>query len=142
MKPISVATPAAGVSGPAVIATSPARAPLIAIVTSTLPPNSLDISKAPITPPAAAVFVFRKTWATAMASLAVLMANWEPPLNPNHPNQRISPPKEAIGMFEPGMAFDFPSEVYLPILGPTINTAANAAVAPQRCTTPEPAKSA
>ena len=41
-----------------------------------------------------------------MASLAVLMANCDPPLNPNHPSQRISPPRDARGILEPGIALD------------------------------------
>ena len=55
------ARPPVGVSGAAVIATNPAIAPLIAIVTSAFPLNILLANKAPITPPAAAILVLRKT---------------------------------------------------------------------------------
>ena len=61
MNPMIVASPPEGVSGAAVIATNPAMAPLMAIVTSALPVRTLAISKAPITPPAAEAFVLRKT---------------------------------------------------------------------------------
>ena len=58
MKPMIVANPPEGVSGAAVIATRPAIAPLIAIVTSAFPVKTLAINKAPITPPAAEALVF------------------------------------------------------------------------------------
>ena len=61
MNPMMVDSPPDGVSGAAVIATKPAMAPFIAIVTSALPVKTLAISKAPITPPAAEALVFRKT---------------------------------------------------------------------------------
>ena len=35
--------------------------------------------------------------------------NTEPPLNPNHPNQRIKTPAAERGKFEPGIATGFPS---------------------------------
>ena len=56
----------------------------------------------------------------------------DPPLNPNQPNQRIHAPKAAIGMFDPGIAFDEPSELNLSVLEPSANTTANAAAAPVR----------
>ena len=59
--PINTAAPAVGALGPAVIATSPAIAPLIAIVTSIFPVLNRLIIKAATTPPAAAIFVFRNT---------------------------------------------------------------------------------
>ena len=75
MSPIKVAKPPVGVSGAAVIATKPAIAPLIAIVTSALPLNILLANNAPSTPPAAAMLVFKNTCPTAIASAAVLMAS-------------------------------------------------------------------
>ena len=44
-----------------------------------------------------------------------------PPLNPNHPNQRIKVPRTASGKLEPVNLPLFASE-YLPILGPKIKT--------------------
>ena len=62
-------------SGAAVIATKPAIAPFIAIVTSAFPLNILLAKSPPNTPPAAAIFVFMNTWPTAIASAAVLTAS-------------------------------------------------------------------
>ena len=42
----------------------------------------------------------------------------EPPLNPNHPNQRINTPAAARGMLCPGIALGFPFESNLPIRAP------------------------
>ena len=61
INPINVARPPVGVSGAAVMATRPAIAPLIAMVTSAFPLNILLANRAPITPPAAAILVLRKT---------------------------------------------------------------------------------
>ena len=46
-----------------------------------------------------------------------------------------------MGILDPGIAYTDPFSPYLPFLAPKIETAANAAAAPQRCTTPDPAKS-
>ena len=42
----------------------------------------------------------------------------EPPLNPNHPNQRIKTPAAAKGMLWRGIALGFPSLPNLPIRAP------------------------
>ena len=44
--------------------------------------------------------------------------NTEPPLNPNHPNQRIKTPAAERGKFEPGIAIGFPSLSNFPYLAP------------------------
>ena len=87
---------------------------------------------AAITPPEAAILVFRNTWLTFIAAASLLIISSEPPLNPNQPNQRIHTPKAAIGIFDPGMGTDKPLAVYLPFLGPRTRTTAKAAAAPHR----------
>ena len=54
-------SPPLGALGPAVIATKPAIAPLITIVTSLFPVMTRLRTNAPITPPAAAILVFKNT---------------------------------------------------------------------------------
>ena len=82
-----------------------------------------------------------KTTATAFALSTLAVAKTDPPLNPNHPNQRTNVPKVARGKLLPGIAFTEPSAPYLPVLAPSSITPANAAAAPAMCTMPEPAKS-
>src|SRR5579884_3128243 len=65
-----------------------------------------------------------------------------PGLNPNHPKARMKQPIRTMVMSWPGMAFDDPSRLYLPILGPMIMAQARADNPPTAWTTPEPAKSA
>ena len=141
MAPIMVASKGEGVSGSAVMATRPARAPLRAIVRSALPNNSRAVIRPKMVPPAADMLVLTKTAATALASSILEMTSCEPPLNPNQPSQRIKVPSVAIGIFAPGMALMEPSLPYLPLRAPSRRTPASAAEAPARCTTPEPAKS-
>ena len=45
--------------------------------------------------------------------------NTEPPLNPNHPNQRINTPAAASGRLCPGIALEVPSESNFPIRAPS-----------------------
>ncbi len=117
-------------SGSAVIETSPANAPFNAIVMSALPKNSLEAIMAAISPPAAAILVFTKTCATALASSMLLSLSSEPPLNPNQPNQRMNVPRVASGMFEPLIGLIDPSGLYFPARGPSNITPAKAAAAP------------
>ena len=58
---MNTASPPVGALGPAVIATKPAIAPLIAIVTSIFPVANKLVNNAAITPPAAAILVFKNT---------------------------------------------------------------------------------
>ena len=139
--PIKLATRTLGVSGPAVMATRPARAPLSVIVKSALPNHSFANISAAITPPAAAALVLTKTIATASALSLLAIANTDPPLKPNHPSHKIKVPKVAKGRFAPRIGFEFPSLSYLPFLGPRTITPAIAAAAPAICTMPDPAKS-
>ena len=129
--PIIVASPGVGAKGSAVIETRPAIAPLSAIVKSDLPNNTLDTINAPITPPAAAKFVFTNINDTAFASATFDTINSDPPLNPNQPNHNINVPNVASGKFAPGIAFTLPS-TYLPFLEPSTKTPARAAVAPHK----------
>ena len=128
--PIKAAAKALGVSGPAVIATRPAKAPFKVIVKSALPNQSLAKTSAAITPPAAAAFVFTKTIATASALSLLAIARTDPPLNPNQPSHRINVPNVAKGRFAPKIGFELPSLSYFPFLGPRIITPAIAAAAP------------
>ena len=130
--PTIIAVPPEGLNGSAVMATKPAIAPFIAIVTSILPVINKLISKAATTPPAAAIFVFKNTWLTAIALPSLATASSEPPLKPNQPNHSIHTPNAAIGIFEPGIGFTEPLEEYFPFLGPKTKTTAKAAAAPQR----------
>ena len=63
-----------------------------------------------------------------------------PPLNPNHPNQRIKVPRTAKGKLDPVNLPLFAFE-YLPILGPNIKTAESAIHPPTEWTIVLPAKS-
>ena len=67
--------------------------------------------------------------------------NTEPPLKPNHPNQRISTPAAAKGRLCPGIASGLPSLSYFPILGPSLAMYNKAAQPPTLCTSVDPAKS-
>ncbi len=129
---MSTASPPLGALGPAVIATKPAIAPLITMVTSLLPVRTRLTINAPITPPAAAMFVFKNTWLTAIALASSLITNSEPPLNPNQPNHRINTPRAAKGMFEPGIGLIDPLTPYFPFLGPSKLTTPRAAAAPSK----------
>ena len=92
---------------------------------------------APSTPAAAARFVV-----TAMsAKRAPTAPSVEPGLKPNQPNHRISTPRIASGMEWPGIGWALPFASNLPMRAPSRSVPASAAVAPQRCTTVEPAKS-
>ena len=139
--PTTIAHGADGASGSAVMDTSPARAPLSAIVRSALPNQTRASTSAATSPPQAARLVLTNTRATAFASSMLESLSSEPPLKPNQPNHSTNMPRVASGMLQPGMALMPPSGSYLPARGPTIRTPASAAAPPQRCTTPEPAKS-
>ncbi len=129
--PTIVATIGVGVNGSAVIATRPARAPLRAIVRSAFPNHACERRSAATSPPAAAMLVLTKTIDTAFASSILLILSSEPPLNPNHPSQRMNVPRVARGRFAPGMALTLPFS-YFPFLAPRRRTPAIAAEAPQR----------
>src|SRR3989338_1056671 len=104
--PIRVACRAVGVSGSAVIATRPARAPLRAMVRSALTNRMRATISAAIRPPAAAMLVLTNTLATALASSMVLIFSCEPPLKPNQPIHRMKVPSAAIGRVGPGNGVD------------------------------------
>ena len=139
--PNNVACKAVGVDGSAVMATSPANAPLSAIVRSALPNITLAKTMAAIRPPAAAALVFMKTTATALALSTLAVASTEPPLKPNQPIHRTKVPNVAIGILAPGIGLIEPSAPYLPFRAPSRSTPARAADAPAMCTMPDPAKS-
>ena len=128
--PINVATTGVGVSGPAVMATKPAKAPFKIIVKSALLKSTLEIIKAPRTPPAAAALVFKKTIATAFELAISPNFKTEPPLKPNQPIHKMKVPSVARGRFAPGIGFTSPFAPYLPLREPNKITPARAAAAP------------
>ena len=91
---------------------------------------SCDRIIAATTPPHAAILVLTTTIDIAEASAALPRASCDPPLNPNHPNQRIKVPRQAKGIFAPAIGVIFPSEPYLPALGPRIKHPVKAAHPP------------
>ena len=111
------------------IATSAAIAPFSIIERSGFLITSHEVTTAPITPAAAARFVFSATYAKKptppKSTLSV-----EPGLNPNQPNQRMITPSVVNAMLWPGMAFGFPSAANLPIRGPSRSAPASPASAP------------
>ena len=93
-------------SGSAVMDTSPASAPFSAMVRSALPNIRRARMSAASSPPAAAVLVFTKYLRDRVGLVDVLIFNSEPPLKPNHPNQRMNMPSVASGMLAPGDRVD------------------------------------
>src|SRR3990172_12366223 len=83
----------------AVIATSPARAPLTVMLKSGLPSMIQAINVELIIAMQQARLVVIAMWAIARGSAAIVL----PGLNPNHPNQRISPPRNTSAMLWPGI---------------------------------------
>ena len=137
--PMIVANSGDGSAGSAVIATNPAKAPLSAIVRSAFPNTIRATIKAAMSPPEAAALVFKKTFATSLATAIPPSFKVDPPLNPNQPIHKINTPKVANGKFAPGMALTVPEALYFPLRGPKTITPARAAAAPARWTIPEPA---
>ena len=128
-------------SGPAVIETSPAIAPLRPANRSMRPRIGRDTASAATTPAAAARFVLTRIWLIATASAALPRASCEPPLKPNQPSQRMKTPSVTTRMLEGGVGLTLPSRRNLPSRGPTTSTPASAAQPPVLCTMVEPAKS-
>ena len=68
-----------------------------------------------VTPPAAAA----KQVVTSVSDVNSGSADkTDPPLNPNHPSQRIKTPAAARGILWPGIALGLPSSPNLPIRAP------------------------
>jgi hypothetical protein len=95
----------------AVIAINPARAPLTLIDRSGFPNKRRVVMLEVTTPAAAARLVVTAIWAMRPGSDV-------PGLKPNHPSQRIKPPRVTMAMLWPGIGFIFPEESYFPIRGP------------------------
>ena len=106
--PINVDNRGVGSAGSAVIATSPASAPFRHIVRSVLPNNNLAVIMAAMSPPDAAAFVFRKTFATSLATPIPPSLSVDPPLKPNHPIHSMKVPRVARGKLAPGIALTDP----------------------------------
>ena len=94
-----------------------------------------------MTPAAAPRFVLISRLPIAVASLAPPSASCEPPLNPNHPIQRMKTPSVTIGTLDGGVALTLPSARNLPRRAPTMMIPARAAHPPVEWTIVEPAKS-
>src|SRR3990172_8439674 len=88
----------------AVIATSPARVPLMIMLRSGLPSKSHAATVAERHPAAAAMLVLSAIEAIAGGSTAIVL----PGLNPNQPSQRIRQPRVADVMLCPGIGFTLP----------------------------------
>ena len=102
--PIIIALSGVITSAPAVIPTKPPKIPFKNIVKSKFLYLINDTNTA-TTPPAAAA----KQVVTKVNEVNSGFAeSTEPPLKPNHPNQRISTPAVAIGILCPGIACAFP----------------------------------
>src|ERR1044072_2014657 len=112
----------------AVMPTSPAIAPLPAMPTSSDRLLIQTASEAPITPAAAASCVLSITSPKKEAEVSKV----EPPLNPNHPIQRMITPRPNIGTDGPGVPRGLPFASYLPLRAPSSSSAARAPVAPVR----------
>jgi hypothetical protein len=134
--PITIDMPALTVPQGAVIATSPARAPLPIIARSGLPVFSQIVIVVRNAPAVAANIVLR-----AMRGTSRSAASSEPGLKPNHPIHRMNTPRTAKGMLWPGIARGLPSGPYLPMRGPSNIAPISAAMPPVMCTMPDPAKS-
>src|SRR5690606_18288304 len=89
-----------------------------------------------ITPAEAANKVLAITGGTRAGSAAKVL----PPLNPNQPSQRMKTPNAPSGKLWPGIVL-IALPLYLPMRGPIFQAAINAATAPVRWTTVDPAKS-
>ena len=110
----------------AVTATSPARAPFKAMLVSGFPKRIQAVNMANIAPAAAARFVV-----TAMIAMLKLVPEVVlPELKPNQANHKIKTPSAANGILWPGIAFELPSLLYFPSLGPSTRAPANAAHPP------------
>ena len=127
--------------GAAVIETSPASAPFRPANRSMRPKIGRDTMSAATTPAAAARLVLTSTLLMATASAALPRASCEPPLNPNHPSQRISTPKVTTSTLDGGVDLTLPSLRNLPSRGPMISRPAKAAQPPVVWTMVDPAKS-
>ena len=128
-------------SGPAVIATSPASAPFSPANRSMRPSIGLETNSAAITPAAAARFVLTSTCPIVTTAFAVPSSSTEPPLNPNHPSHRMNTPRVTTRIFDGGVGLALPSLRNLPSLGPSTITPASAAHPPVEWTMVDPAKS-
>ena len=128
-------------SGPAVIATSPAMAPFRQANRSVRPKTGRAQNRAMSAPAAAARLVLTSTWLMATASSGLPRASCEPPLNPNQPSQRMKTPRVTTSTLDGGVGLTEPSLRYLPSRGPTTIRPARAAHPPVLCTMVDPAKS-
>ena len=139
--PMTTAQPLSGMFGPAVIDTSPARAPLRLEARPNRPKSGRVTSTAATRPLAAARCVLARTLLITTASPGVPSTSCEPPLNPNQPSHRIRTPRVATSTLDGGVALTVPSGRNFPRRGPTTSSAASAAHPPVVCTTVDPAKS-
>ena len=76
---------------------------------------------------APAIMVLNRILEAAMIVSSPVNETVDPPLNPNHPNQRMNTPSAPNVRLWPGIACDFPFLSYFPIRGPTIAAPTNTA---------------
>merc|ERR1719463_490225 len=139
-KPIKSADPDSTLEQPAVIDTKPAKIPLHSAAQSYFLEMAKH-SRKTVTPPVAAeIVVFIMTWAATSAVPGSDNPKVEPELKPHQPNQRMKVPRTMRGC-ECGENSSALSGSKRPVRTPITLAPTSAAMPPQRCTTPEPAKS-
>merc|ERR1719214_563830 len=138
--PMRTADPDSTLEQPAVIETKPAKIPLHSAAQSYFLVMAY-VTRKTVTPPVAAEsVVFIMTWAAIIAVPLSDIPKVEPGLKPHQPNQRMKVPITIRGC-EWGWNSSSLSGSKRPVRLPTIIAPASAPMPPQRCTTPEPAKS-
>merc|ERR1719261_800439 len=138
--PMSTADPDSTLEQPAVIDTKPAKIPLHSAAQSYFFVSANVRRKTARPPVAADSVVFIMTWAATSAVPLSDNPKVEPELKPHQPNQRIKVPRTMRGC-ECGVNSSSFSGSKRPVRVPITAAPTSAAMPPQRCTTPEPAKS-
>merc|ERR1719387_2404212 len=138
--PIRTADPDSTLEQGAVTDTKPAKMPLQSAAQSYFL-VSANIRRKTVMPPVAAEsVVFIITWAATIAVPLSDIPKVEPELKPHQPNQRMKVPRTMRGA-ECGANSSAFAGSQRPVRMPMIFAPTSAAMPPQRCTTPEPAKS-
>merc|ERR1711871_1237037 len=138
--PMRTAEPDSTLEQGAVTDTKPAKMPLQSAAESYFLVIA-KIKKKTVRPPVAAEsVVFIITWAATSAVPLSDIPKVEPELKPHQPNQRMKVPRTMRGA-ECGMNSPAFSSSKRPVRTPITFAPTSAAMPPQRCTTPEPAKS-
>ena len=139
-RPINAAPAGLTISQPAVIPTSPAKAPLSVIDTSGFL-YLIHVKIIVVTLATAALKLVFINILPARAMLSPSIFTVEQPLKPNQQNHKMNTPSAPITILCPGIALEFPSLSYFPMRAPSILAPTKAATPPTICTAVEPAKS-